>query len=93
MVHFALEREIRSEATNLFEKIIKFAKSKLRKSAGLLEILNQLPICNLKDLSLGEYEVLLADNCCNFKNTAMAEKISELLAACAFSTIKAKCFL
>ena len=31
MVHFASEREIRSEATNLFEKIIKFAKSKLRK--------------------------------------------------------------
>ena len=59
MINFASEREVRSEARNLFTKVINFAKSKMRKSAGLLGVLNELPLCDCKDMSLGKCKVLL----------------------------------
>ena len=54
MKNFASEREIRSEARNIFCKVISFAKAKMRKSSGLVKVLDQLPMCELCDMSLGK---------------------------------------
>ena len=71
MVHFASEREICFEAANLFGNIIKFARSKLKKSAVFFKVLNLLPMGNLKDLSMGKCEVVLACVSFYFKYQAM----------------------